>query len=168
MVFGNALKQNLCWSYLLGVSTFSVPCCDVRYDIRIIRCSVRLYIQLFVRGIMFYLRYLCLFAYSFVKHILCCVFVLIVFVLCKLVVNAYFVVFLFCLSSSCVLCMVVSTKNCVVFFVLFSFPVCLMYGVLEHIIVFCFILLVFVVAYPNVASFSWFSILEYPFLFSCV
>ena len=46
---------------------------DIRYDIRIKRCSVRLYLKLFVGGLMSYLCYLCLLAYSGVQHILCCV-----------------------------------------------------------------------------------------------
>ena len=66
------------------VSTFGVPCCDVRYDFRINRCSVRLYLQMFVGGCMSYLRYLCVFAYSVVQHILYCVLVLFVFVLCTI------------------------------------------------------------------------------------
>jgi amino acid permease len=38
------------------------------------------------------------------------------------------VCFLFCLSWSCVLCMVVSNTYCGVFFVLFFFVLCLVYG----------------------------------------
>ena len=47
---------------LLCVFKFLVPCCDVRYDIRIKRSSVRLFLQLFVGGLLSYLRCLCLFA----------------------------------------------------------------------------------------------------------
>ena len=64
---------------------------DIRYDIRIKRCSVRLYLKLFVGGLMSYLCYLCLLAHSGVQHILCCV-------------------FLFCLSSSVYPCVAVSLK----------------------------------------------------------
>ena len=66
------------------VFTFWVPCCDVRYDLRIIQCSVRLYLQCFVGGFMSYLRYMYLCAHSGVPHILCCVFALFFFVLCIL------------------------------------------------------------------------------------
>ena len=69
----------LIWAY-----TFWVPCCDVRYDVPIKRCSVRVYLQLFVAVLVSYLCYLCLFAHSGVQHILCCVFVLFVFVLCTI------------------------------------------------------------------------------------
>jgi hypothetical protein len=55
-------------------TSFLVPCCDVRYDFLIKRCSVRLYLQLFVAKLKSYLRYLCLFGYSGVHHILFCVF----------------------------------------------------------------------------------------------
>jgi hypothetical protein len=65
-------QYNMWLSYY--VFTFGVPCCDVRYDFRINRCSVRLYLQMFVGGCMSYLRYLCVFAYSVVQHILYCVF----------------------------------------------------------------------------------------------
>ena len=73
------------------VSTFWVPCCDVRYDFRIKTYSVRPTLQLFVRGLVSYLHYLCLFAYNGVQHILCCVFVLFVFVLCLVysILSAY-------------------------------------------------------------------------------
>jgi hypothetical protein len=65
-------------SFIHDVFTVLVPCCDVRYDFRIKRCSVCLYLKLFVWWlIMSYLRYLCLLAHSGV--------------------------FLFCLYSSCVL-----------------------------------------------------------------
>jgi len=47
-----------------------LPCCDVRCDLHIKRCSVRFYPQLFVEGLMSYLRYLCLLAYSGVQLIL--------------------------------------------------------------------------------------------------
>jgi len=40
---------------------FFVPCCDVRFDFRVKRCSVRLYSHLFCRRFMYYLCYL----YSF-------------------------------------------------------------------------------------------------------
>jgi hypothetical protein len=52
------------------VFTFWVPCCDVRYDFRIKRCSLHLYLQLFVGELMSYLRYSCLFSYSAAQHIL--------------------------------------------------------------------------------------------------
>ena len=72
------------FSFCAIVSTFRVPCCYVRYDFRIHRCSVRLYLQMFVGGCISYLRYLCVFAYSVVQHILYCVLVLFVFVLCTI------------------------------------------------------------------------------------
>ena len=68
----------------LCVFTFWVPCCDIRYDLHIKRCSVRIYLQLFVRGLMSYLHYLCLIARSVVQHMLYCVFVLIFIALCVL------------------------------------------------------------------------------------
>ena len=51
--------------------------------------------------------------------------------------------FLFCLSTSCVLCMVVSSTYGVVFFVLFVYVLCLVYGSVKHIwcCVFCFVCL---------------------------
>ena len=51
------------------VFTFLVPCCAVRYNFRLKRCSVRLYLLPPV-VCMSYLRYLCLLAYSGVQHIL--------------------------------------------------------------------------------------------------
>ena len=39
---------------MLCVFTFLVPCCDVRYDFHIKRCSVRLCLQLFVGELMSY------------------------------------------------------------------------------------------------------------------
>jgi hypothetical protein len=42
---------------ILCVFMFVVPCCVVRYDLGIKRCSVRPYPQLFVGGLMFYLLY---------------------------------------------------------------------------------------------------------------
>ena len=56
--------------FLLYVFTFFVPCCDVRYDFRITRCSVRLYFQLLVRGHISYVCFLRLFACS--THIVLC------------------------------------------------------------------------------------------------
>ena len=64
---------------LLCVFTFWVPCCDVRYNFRIKRCSVRLYLQLFVGRRMPYLRYLCLVVYNGVQHILWCIFLRLVY-----------------------------------------------------------------------------------------
>jgi len=86
--------------YLLCVFTFWVPCCDVRYDFRIKRCSGRLYLMLFVVGLMSYLRYLYLFTYSGVQHILCCVFALFVFVLCTLCSQFLWIVHFDCPFSS--------------------------------------------------------------------
>ena len=53
------------------------------------------------------------------------------------------VCFLYCLSSSCVLYMVVSNTYSGVFFVLFVFVLCLVYGCVQHILscVFCFVCL---------------------------
>jgi len=59
---------------------------DIRYDIRIKRCSVRLYLKLFVGGLMIYLRYLCLFGSSLppvvysMAHVLFMLFVFVWFV----------------------------------------------------------------------------------------
>jgi hypothetical protein len=41
---------------------------------------------------------------------------------------------LLCLSSSCALCMVVSNTYCVVYFILFVFVLCLVYGGVQHIL----------------------------------
>jgi len=68
------------------------PCCDVRYDSHIKRCSVRLYLQLCVGGVMSYLRYLCLFTYSVVHHILCCVFALFFCLLCTICCHCLWIV----------------------------------------------------------------------------
>ena len=62
---------------LLYFFTFLIPCCDVRYDFRIKRCSSFLYLQLCIQGLVSYLRYLCLLAHSGVQHILGCVFCLV-------------------------------------------------------------------------------------------
>jgi hypothetical protein len=56
---------------LFCVFTFWVPCCDVRCDFHIKRCSIRRYLQLFARRCKSYLRCLCLFLYSGVQHISC-------------------------------------------------------------------------------------------------
>ena len=40
---------------LLYIATFSVPCCDLRYDFHIKRCSVRIYPQLCVTWLTSYL-----------------------------------------------------------------------------------------------------------------
>ena len=76
----------------LFVLSFLFPCCNVRFDIRITRCSVRLYLLLFVGWRMSYLCYLCVFAYSGVQHILCCVFVFAVIVLCTLLCQFLWIV----------------------------------------------------------------------------
>jgi hypothetical protein len=63
--------------------------------------------------------------------------------------------FVFFLSSSCVLCMVVSSTYCVVYFVLFVYVLCFVYGGVKHIwcCVFCFVCLRLVSCIPNVAIF---------------
>jgi hypothetical protein len=61
------------------VFTFLVPCCAVRYNFRLKRCSVRLYLQLFA-----------------------CLIDVICVCLRIVVSNTYCSVFLFCLSPSCV------------------------------------------------------------------
>jgi hypothetical protein len=68
---------------LLCFFTFWVPCCDVRYEFSIKRCSVRLYLQLFVGGrdnvvFMFFVVVSTVFNTLFCV----CVFVLFVFVFC--------------------------------------------------------------------------------------
>jgi hypothetical protein len=62
---------------LLYVLTFLIPCCDVRYDFRIITMFGS---SLSPVGFMSNLRYLCLLRHSSVQHILCCI--LFVIVLC--------------------------------------------------------------------------------------
>ena len=80
---------------LLCVITFWVPCCDVRYDVRIKnRCSVHLYFQLFVRAPIW--RCLCLLAYSGIQ-ISCCVFGLCLFSPCVPYVASFFGLSLFVL-----------------------------------------------------------------------
>ena len=67
---------------LLCVLTFLIPCCDVRYDFRIITMFGSSLSPVVCRGdgFMSNLRYLCLLRHSSVQHILCCV--LFVIVLC--------------------------------------------------------------------------------------
>jgi hypothetical protein len=60
----------------------TAPCCDVRYDFRIITIFGSSLLPVVCS--MSYLRYFCLLAYSGVQRILCCVFVFLVFVLCTL------------------------------------------------------------------------------------
>ena len=67
---------------LLCVLTFLMPCCDVRYDFRIITMFGSSLPPVVCRRVHVYLRYLCLLRHSSVQHILCCVFVLFVIVLC--------------------------------------------------------------------------------------
>ena len=70
---------------LLCIFTCWVPCCDVRFDIRINTLFGSFLTPVVYRKVrMSYFRYLCLFVYSGVQHILCCVFVLFIFVLCTL------------------------------------------------------------------------------------
>jgi len=47
---GGVRVADLFFLVLLCVFMFWVPCCDVRCDFRIKRCSVRLYLQVFVGG----------------------------------------------------------------------------------------------------------------------
>ena len=80
---------------LLCVITFWVPCCDVRYNVRIKkRCSVHLFFQLFVRAPIW--RYLCLPANSGIQ-ISCCVFGLCLFSSCVPYVASFFGLSLFVL-----------------------------------------------------------------------
>ena len=78
----------LMYDILLCVFTFWVPCCDVRYDLRIrIMFSSSLPSVVCMGGLMSYSHYLCLFAYNDVQvgNTYCVVFfVLFVFVLCIL------------------------------------------------------------------------------------
>jgi len=53
---------------MLSNFMFSFPCCDVRYEFRVKRCSVRLYYYLLCRRFMFYLCFLYLFTYTGVQH----------------------------------------------------------------------------------------------------
>ena len=67
---------------LLCVLTFLIPCCDVRYDFRIVTMFGSSLPPVVCRrvGFMSNLRYLCLLRHSSIQHILCCV--LFVIVLC--------------------------------------------------------------------------------------
>jgi hypothetical protein len=56
---------------LLCVFTFWVPCCGVRYDFALKRCSIRLCLHLFVGGLMSYLYIICVCLRIVVSNIYC-------------------------------------------------------------------------------------------------
>ena len=90
--FGGVLIFLVFCVVLLCVFTFRGPCCDIRYDFRIKRCSVRL-LPLVVCSRAHVLFTLFVFVtHSGIQHILCCVFVLIFFVLYTLCCQFFLIV----------------------------------------------------------------------------
>ena len=80
---------------LLCVFAFWVPCCDVRYEIRIQTMFGSSLLPVICRRayvVCTLCVYACIFAHSGVQHILCCVFVLFFFVLCTLCCHVFWIV----------------------------------------------------------------------------
>ena len=65
--FFTCLSGFPCYS-MLSNFMFSFPCCDVRYECRVKRCSVRLYYYLLCRRFTFYLCFLYLLTHTDVQH----------------------------------------------------------------------------------------------------
>jgi len=74
--YGGVRVAHLSSFFVCCVSTFWVPCCYDRYDVRIETMFGSSLPLVVCESLMFCLRYLCLLARSGVQHILCCVFVL--------------------------------------------------------------------------------------------
>ena len=103
---------------LLCVFTFLVPCCDVRYDFHIKRCSIRLCLQLFVGELMSYCV-LCVCLRILMSYCVLCVCLCILMSYCGLCVCLH-------ILMSTILLLLIFLVFYVLFFVLFVFVLCRM------------------------------------------